>query len=95
MKTVGTGTRHLGDCRIQYGKWPRNNFIYFSSSRSIHIDFDSDYYLIYQVKLKNPQKALAKAEKIVLDFIDKDVTIEELVKAGFEHDIPEKLLKRE
>lgn len=80
---------HLGDCQIRYGKTNRNNFIYDSNNRIIHIDFDSDYELQLKINLKNPKKALEKAKKIVQPFLNQDTTIDELVKAGFEHNIPD------
>lgn len=82
----------LGSCRIKYGKHTRNHFIYFSTSQTLDIDFDSDFSLWLKIKLKNPSKALEKAKKIVSQLLDKDVTVEEFVKLGFEHNVPKKYL---
>lgn len=85
----------LGSCHIRYGKETRSHFVYFENSKYIHIDFDSDYSLGYQVNLKNPKKALLKAKRIVKPFKRKYfITVEELIKAGFESNIPEELYKK-
>jgi hypothetical protein len=81
---------NLGGCQIDFGNHQRNVFCYFFEHRTISIDFDSDYYLTFDVTLKNPMKALAKARRVVAPFVGKDVTVAELVEAGFTHDIPDK-----
>lgn len=84
----------LGSCRIRYGKTTRNDFIYNPNNGLILIDFDSDFTLHYQLIgvtfRKAPQKALNKVQKMVEKFIGKDITVQQLMKAGFEHNIPEK-----
>ena len=80
----------LGQCRIEHGNDERNYFCYMSNFKKVSIDFDSDYQLWFDVGLKNPAKALAKAKRVVAPFVGKDVTVAELVRAGFRHDIPDK-----
>ena len=80
----------LGQCRIEGGTHERNHFCYLKNFRMIVIDFDSDYVLRRNIGVQNPAKALAKAKRIARQFLDKDVTVEELVDAGFWHSIPGK-----
>ena len=43
----------LGKCYILFGKETRNYFTWLEHSKTIHIDFDSDFCLSMKINLKN------------------------------------------
>lgn len=78
----------LGDCRIERGNYNHNTFVYCHRRRLISVSFDNRYQLTRFVIEACPSLAVARARSIVLLFLNKTVTVDQLVAAGFTHNIP-------
>lgn len=85
--------KSLGKTRIAGGKYERQVFTINPENGHLSIDYDSDFYLSLHLpwNKKNIDKSMKKAEKLVAPFLDKEITIQDLEKAGFNHDIPNHL----
>jgi len=78
----------LGDCRIERGNYNYNTFVYCHRRRLISVSFDSRYQMTRPVIEACPDLAVARARNIVLPFLNKTVTVDRLVAAGFNRNLP-------